>query len=66
MEHYLGTCLYGLTFADKGFVITAFVGNSWVLSLKFLQANLTVLASTLQAIPEIVDNFAQLESGKRS
>ena len=65
MEHDLGAVRYGLTFAENGFVITAFTGNNWVLSLMFKEANLAVLMSTLQVLPEVVENLAQLESTKR-
>ena len=65
MEHDLGTLRYGLTFADNGFVITAFTGNDWVLSLMFKEANLAALISTLQVLPDAIDNLAQLESTKR-
>jgi hypothetical protein len=62
MEHDLGAVRYGLTFADKGFVITAFIGDNWVLSLMFKEATLTALMSTLQGLPKVVDNLVQLES----
>jgi hypothetical protein len=66
MEHDLQPVRYGLTFADNGFVITAFVGSERVLSLQFTEANLDALMKTLQVLPKIVDNLFQLESEKRS
>jgi hypothetical protein len=65
MEHDLGALRYGLTFADNGFVITAFTGNNWVLSLMFNEANLTTLISTLQVLPTVVGDLAQLESAEQ-
>ena len=62
MEHDLGALRYGLTFANSGFVITAFTGINWVLSLMFKEATLTALTSTLQVLPKVVDNLSQLES----
>jgi hypothetical protein len=65
MEHDLGALQYGLTFADNGFVITAFTGNNWVLSIMFNEANLIALMSTLQVLPRVVDNLTKLESAKQ-
>jgi hypothetical protein len=61
MDYVLGTLRFGLTFADTGIVVYAFTGNSWVLTLMFAEANLIVLTSTLQVLPDIVANLAQLE-----
>ncbi|MBI1279824.1 MAG: hypothetical protein GC179_16975 [Anaerolineaceae bacterium] len=60
-EYNLGTLRFGLTYANKGFVVTAFTGHKWVLCLKFTEANLTVLMNALQVLPKVVDDLAQLE-----
>lgn len=51
MEYQLGRLRYGLTFAEHGFVIAAFVAEDWVLSLKFNTTSTIVLANTLQRLP---------------
>jgi hypothetical protein len=52
MEYGLGRLQYGLTFAERGFVIAAFVSEDWVLSLKFNTASTAVLSDILQALPD--------------
>jgi hypothetical protein len=50
-EYQLGRLLYGVTFAEQGFVIATFVTEEWVLSLKFGTASAAVLARSLEILP---------------
>lgn len=62
MEHGLGALHFGLTVADNGFTIAAFVGSGWVVCMKFIGANLT---ETLGMLPEALAPLVQLEAEQR-
>lgn len=62
MEHRLGELHFGLTVAEDGFAIAAFVGSGWVACMKFTKAN---LAETLGMLPEALAPLIQLEAEQR-
>ena len=59
-EHGLGALQYGLTYGASGFVIDAFVANVWVVCEWIADSSLTVLANTLQVLPEVVEMLERL------
>lgn len=60
MEHALGAARWGITLAERGFVVTAFVTSEWILSLMFAETDLAALMDTLQALPEVAERLAAL------
>ena len=59
-EHGVGNLRYGLTLGDDGFVIDVLIANVWVVSIRFAESSLTVLANTLQALPDVVEMLERL------
>ncbi len=62
MEYRLGSAHYGLTLAEAGFVIYAFVGKERILCLLFKDATLTTLTAVLRDMPDVVEHLGSVDT----